>query len=74
MSKRLITISNEYNYHSWMRQINEVLAKENARVVTITALDKDYLKATAWIEIDDTKAEETTKRKPIRSRRAGIGI
>ncbi len=59
MSKRLISITNDgsiyFNYHAWMKEINEVLATGYARVVNVTCPNKDYSDATAWIEIDEPK-------------------
>lgn len=70
MSRRLISIRNDAslgagwagNYHAWMGEINEVLAKHDARVVKIDTKGEDYQGAIAFIEI-------TEKRKPAKKKK-----
>jgi len=54
--KKLISVRNSSlynNYHAWMDNINEILAKGNARVVNVTCGSESFDNATAWIEIDE---------------------
>lgn len=61
--KRLISISNgdsmDYNYHTWLNEVNSILKNGNARIINVTCTDSDFDDATAWIEIDEP--EQTKK-------------